>query len=46
MKITVGPLRPSDFANYDALTVHMDSPEKKADYDFLLSRGRQDSVCA
>jgi protein-disulfide isomerase len=38
VKITVGTLRPSDFANYDALTVHMDSPEKKADYDFLLSR--------
>jgi protein-disulfide isomerase len=38
VKITVGPLRPSDFAGYDALTVHMDSPEKKADYDFLLSK--------
>ena len=38
VKITVGPLRPSEFPNYDALTVHMDSPEKKADYDFLLSR--------
>jgi protein-disulfide isomerase len=38
VKITVGPLRASDFAGYDALTVHMDSPEKKADYDFLLSK--------
>jgi protein-disulfide isomerase len=38
VKITVGPLRPSDFPNYDALTVHMDSAEKKADYDFLLSK--------
>jgi protein-disulfide isomerase len=38
VRITVGPLRPSDFAGYDALTVHMDSPEKKADYDFLLSK--------
>jgi protein-disulfide isomerase len=38
VKITVGPLRPSDFAGYDALTVHMDSAEKKADYDFLLSK--------
>ena len=38
MKITVGPLRPSEFPNYDALTVHMDGNEKKADYDFLLSK--------
>jgi protein-disulfide isomerase len=38
VKITVGPLRTSEFAGYDALTVHMDSPEKKADYDFLLSK--------
>ena len=38
VKITVGALRPSEFPNYDALTVHMDGNEKKADYDFLLSR--------
>jgi len=38
VKITVGPLRPSEFPGYDALTVHMDSPEKKADYEFLLSK--------
>jgi protein-disulfide isomerase len=38
VKITVGPLRSSEFAGYDALTVHMDSSEKKADYDFLLSK--------
>jgi protein-disulfide isomerase len=38
VKITVGPLRPSDFPNYDALTVSMDGQGKKADYDFLLSK--------
>ena len=38
VNITVGALRPSEFPGYDALTVHMDSPEKKADYDFLLSK--------
>jgi protein-disulfide isomerase len=38
VKITVGPLRTSEFVGYDALTVHMDSPEKKAEYDFLLSK--------
>jgi len=38
VKITMGPLRPSEFPNYDALTVHMDGIEKKADYEFLLSK--------
>jgi len=38
VKITVGPLRPSDFPNYDALTVNMDGQGKKADYEFLLSK--------
>jgi protein-disulfide isomerase len=38
VKITVGPLRNSEFPGYDALTVHMDSAEKKAEYDFLLSK--------
>lgn len=38
VKITVGPLRTSEFSGYDALTVHMDGNEKKADYEFLLSK--------
>lgn len=38
VKITMGPLRPSDFPNYDALTVNMDGDGKKADYEFLLSK--------
>lgn len=38
VKITVGPLRPSEFPNYDALTVNMDGQGKKADYEFLLSK--------
>jgi protein-disulfide isomerase len=38
VKITVGPLRPSDFANYDALTITMEGGEKKQTYDFLLSK--------
>jgi protein-disulfide isomerase len=36
--VTVGPLRPSDFANYDALTITMEGDNKKQTYDFLLSR--------
>jgi protein-disulfide isomerase len=38
VKITVGPLRPSDFANYDALTISMDGGDKKQTYEFLLSK--------
>jgi protein-disulfide isomerase len=38
VKITVGPLRPSDFANFDALTISMEGGEKKQTYEFLLSR--------
>jgi len=38
VKITVGPLRPSDFANYDALTITMEGGEKKQTYEFLLSK--------
>src|SRR5271154_4318137 len=38
VKITVGPLRPSDFANYDALTITIEGDQKKQTYDFLLSK--------
>ncbi|MFZ0286331.1 MAG: thioredoxin domain-containing protein [Terriglobales bacterium] len=38
VNITVGALHTSQFSGYDALTVHLDSPEKKADYEFLLSK--------
>jgi protein-disulfide isomerase len=38
VKITVGTLRPSDFANYDSVTITMEGGEKKQTYDFLLSR--------
>jgi protein-disulfide isomerase len=38
VKIIVGPLRPSDFPNYDALTINMDGNGKTQDYSFLLSK--------
>jgi protein-disulfide isomerase len=37
VKVIVGPLRASDFPNYDAMTIVFDSPENKRAYDFLLS---------
>jgi protein-disulfide isomerase len=38
VKITLSPLRHSDFANYDALTITMEGNEKKQTYEFLLSK--------
>jgi protein-disulfide isomerase len=38
VNITLGPLRHSDFADYDALTITMEGGEKKLTYDFLLSK--------
>ena len=37
VKVSVGPLRSSEFANYDALTVTFVSPERKQEFEFLLS---------
>ncbi|MGA8541834.1 MAG: thioredoxin domain-containing protein [Terriglobales bacterium] len=37
VKVTLGPLRSSEFPNYDALTVTFVSPNKKQDFEFLLS---------
>jgi len=38
VKVVIGPLRSSDFPNYDALTITFDDSGKKKDYDFLLAR--------
>jgi protein-disulfide isomerase len=38
VKVVVGPLRASDFANYDALTITFVSTSKKQDFEFLLAR--------
>ena len=38
VKITIGPMRASDFPNYDAITINIDGNGKKQDYDFLLSK--------
>jgi protein-disulfide isomerase len=38
VQIDVGPLRPSEFPNYNALTVTMIKGSRKDQYDFLLSK--------
>jgi protein-disulfide isomerase len=37
VKVTLGPLRASEFPNYDALTVTFSSATKKQDFEFLLA---------
>jgi protein-disulfide isomerase len=37
VKVTIGSRKPSEFPNYDSLTVTFESPKKKQDYQFLLS---------
>jgi len=38
VKINLSALRPSEFPNYDALTITFDGGEKKQNHEFLLSR--------
>jgi len=44
VKVIMGPLRASEFANYDALTVTFASAEKKQDFEFLLSHDHKTLV--
>jgi protein-disulfide isomerase len=41
VKLALGDLRPSDFPNYDELTITFVSPDKMQPYSFLLSRDRK-----
>lgn len=38
VKVVMGPLRASEFANYDAVTITFVNPNKKQEFEFLLSR--------
>lgn len=38
VKVILGPVKPSDFPNYDALTITFDGGDKKQTYDFLLAK--------
>ncbi len=44
VKVIVGTLRSSEFANYDALTVTFASANKKQEFEFLLSRDHKTLV--
>jgi protein-disulfide isomerase len=44
IKISVGPLRPSQFPNYDGLTVTIENGGKKQDLEFLLSKDNKTLV--
>ncbi len=44
VKVMLGPLRSSEFAEYDALTVTFASPDKKQDFEFLLSHDHKTLV--
>jgi protein-disulfide isomerase len=41
VKLTISPLKPSDFPQYDALTITFDGGDKKQTYDFLLSKDKK-----
>ena len=40
VKVQLSSPRPSEFPNYDALTITLDGGDKKVNYDFLLSKDR------
>lgn len=41
VKLTVGPLRPSDFPNYDAVTVTMEGQTRKQALEFLVAKDQK-----
>ena len=44
VKVLIGPLRTSDFANYDTVTITFASAHKKQEFEFLLSRDHKTLV--
>ncbi len=41
VRVNIGPLRPSEFPNYDALTITFVNDSKKQDFEFLLAKDRK-----
>lgn len=44
VKVVLGPLRSSEFPNYDAMTVTFEGPHKKQEFEFLLSHDHKTLV--
>ena len=44
VKVILGPTKPSEFPNYDALTITFDGGEKETDLRFPAGQGRQDAA--
>lgn len=44
MKVNISALRPSEFPNYDAITVSFEGDSKKQTYDFLVSKDQKTLV--
>ncbi|HZQ67013.1 MAG TPA: thioredoxin domain-containing protein [Terriglobales bacterium] len=38
VKVDIGPLKPSEFPNYDSVTITISGGDKRKDYDFLLAK--------
>ena len=38
VQVKLGPTKPSEFANYDSVTITLNSGERKQDVEFLLSK--------
>jgi len=38
VKVVLGPTKPSEFPNYDALSITLEGNDRKSTYDFLLSK--------
>jgi protein-disulfide isomerase len=44
VQVTLGPLKPSEFPNYDSLQVTLNNAERKQQIDFLLSKDRNQLI--
>jgi protein-disulfide isomerase len=41
VKVNLGPIKPSEFPNYDVMTIAFEGDSKKQEYEFLLSKDKK-----
>jgi protein-disulfide isomerase len=41
VKVNLGPIKPSEFPNYDLMTIAFEGDSKKQEYEFLLSKDKK-----